>query len=495
MEPNIANYSIFVNERVRYSSQMKAAYTHTLDSTKLSELSPLLVLRILRDRANELDVQKSVGFFKLSDSSGDAFIARLSVIGVDPLQLVQSQNENPFQRIQEELNESLVSPLPSLPFFQGGMMGYIAYDSVGFLEPVLKMNEEKFKGSSSRTNAEVVLYKTYLIFDHVAGRVTLLDAESKDSLIALEKEILAKSASAQASNAGKNQIKKIAEISTEEMTSNLGKEKFLAGIQKLKHHIREGDIFQAVLSEQFSHPYSGDTLDLFEILAEISPAPYQFYFTLGEKSYLGASPEMLLKSTGETIETHPIAGTRPRGVDAEDEKRQEQQLMKSVKERAEHLMLVDLARNDIGRVSKPGTVSVNSFMKLRKFGGVMHLVSTVTGKRKSETAPLSAFASCFPAGTLSGAPKIRAMDLISEIEGKPRGFYGGAFIVASVTGDLDSCIAIRSISVENGIAIVQAGAGIVADSMPEKEYAEIQHKTKKTRTALGTALARLEARS
>jgi anthranilate synthase component 1 len=239
-----------------------------------------------------------------------------------------------------------------------------------------------------------------------------------------------------------------------------------------------------VISDHFSTDFKGDPLDLFRVLAQISPAPYQFYFSVDDRVYLGASPEMLLKALGETIETHPIAGTRPRGISREDELKQEQELLSSVKEKAEHLMLVDLARNDIGRVSSPGTVKVGSFMKLRKFGGVMHLVSTVTGKLISNTTALSALASCFPAGTLSGAPKIRAMELISEIEKSPRGFYGGAFLAASFTGDIDSCISIRSISIENGRARIQAGAGIVADSDPEMEYQEVQHKSKLTRKAL-----------
>jgi anthranilate synthase component 1 len=206
---------------------------------------------------------------------------------------------------------------------------------------------------------------------------------------------------------------------------------------------------------------------------------------------MGASPEMLARLSGDELETHPIAGTRPRGATPEEEKRFEAQLKRSEKEKAEHLMLVDLARNDMGRVSEPGSVQVADFMELKRFAGVIHLVSRVVGKIKKAVPPMEALASFFPAGTLSGAPKVRAMQILSEIEPQSRGFYGGAVVIASFSGDLDSCIAIRSIQLEEGQAIVRAGAGIVADSRPESEYAEIQHKSRMARRAL--ALSTLPA--
>jgi anthranilate synthase component 1 len=261
----------------------------------------------------------------------------------------------------------------------------------------------------------------------------------------------------------------------------------MRGVRQLKENIRAGDIFQAVLSDKLSVPFGGDPLELFEELTRLSPAPYRFYFDSGEGVYLGASPELLLKARAGVLETHPIAGTRPRGRTPAEERRLESQLLRSEKERAEHLMLVDLARNDVGRVSEPGSVRVEEYMQIHKYSGVMHLVSRVTGKLLKGAGSIEALASCFPAGTLSGAPKIRAMQLLSELEPEPRGFYGGAVVAASFTGDLDSCISIRCIEVRGGRAIVQAGAGIVADSQPAREYDEITHKSRIARTALGLA--------
>jgi len=208
---------------------------------------------------------------------------------------------------------------------------------------------------------------------------------------------------------------------------------------------------------------------------------------LNKKTFLGASPEMLLRIHGDTLETHPIAGTRRRGKTSEEDLSLELELMDDMKEKAEHIMLVDLARNDIGRVSKSGTVRVDSFMKTRRFSSVMHLVSRVLGDKKEGISSIEALAACFPAGTLSGAPKIRAMQLISELEPEPRNVYGGAMVAASFTGDLDSCIAIRSLEVGNGQVTLQVGAGIVADSIPEIEYEEVQHKSQMVRKALALA--------
>jgi len=277
------------------------------------------------------------------------------------------------------------------------------------------------------------------------------------------------------------------EVKIEEMKSLLGKEQYLVGVRKLKEHIGCGDIFQAVLSDRFTATFDGDPGDLFNVLSRLSPSPYQFYFPLNKKTFLGASPEMLLRIHGDTLETHPIAGTRRRGKTSEEDLSLELELMDDMKEKAEHIMLVDLARNDIGRVSKSGTVRVDSFMKTRRFSSVMHLVSRVLGDKKEGISSIEALAACFPAGTLSGAPKIRAMQLISELEPEPRNVYGGAMVAASFTGDLDSCIAIRSLEVGNGQVTLQVGAGIVADSIPEIEYEEVQHKSQMVRKALALA--------
>ncbi len=466
-----------------------------LESLPLGGVEPISVLRVLRDHFKK----RSVTLCRSSQSEGDGFLPSQSMIGIDPDEIIQIQGQDPFRILEAKLRERMVPRVAELPFFQGGMFGYVSYDAVRYLEPSL-LQAQLFKNQKAFYDAEVVFYKNYIVFDHVKKTAYLYHTEkSKDratrmsELAALEK-IALQAVALNEKQFSKIETQKVVEMPIEQMKSKLGRDAYIAGVKKLKHHILEGDIFQAVLSDQFSVPFHSDPLDLFSILAQISPAPYQFYFSIDDRAYLGASPEMLLKSVGEDIETHPIAGTRPRGKTEQEEKQLEEELLSNEKEKAEHLMLVDLARNDVGRVAKPGSVHVDSFMKLRKFGGVMHLVSRVCGKISGNISAVRALASSFPAGTLSGAPKIRAMDLITEIEKAPRGFYGGAFIAASFNGDLDSCISIRSISIENGCAKVQAGAGIVADSIPEMEYEEVQHKSRLTRRALTIALAEAGAR-
>lgn len=471
---------------------MYSKWVHLLESQKLIKMNPLSVLRNLRDHYSLLnhDQKNSIAYFQTSDAKDGTFSPRLTVIGIEPVEIIQCQggDENPFIKLNKSINEKKIIPHPLLPNFQGGAMGYFSYDSAIWLEPSLLSSSYR-----EGIDAEFIFFRYYIILGHLENKAIILSHENRpeiQSQLAEIERIAGVDTASSVLNFEKN--KNTAEIPVELMTPNFGQASFIDGVNQLKKHIVDGDIFQAVLSDSFTHPYSGDSLDLFEILSQLSPAPYHFYISIDDRSYLGASPEMLLKSTKGIIETHPIAGTRPRGMNAAEEKKLEVELLDDEKEKSEHLMLVDLARNDIGRVSEPGTVKVESFQKIKKFGGVMHLVSVVTGKLSSSLTAIEALASCFPAGTLSGAPKIRAMDLIHEIEKKPREFYGGSFVAASLTGDLDSCISIRSISLKKGIATIQAGAGIVADSVTEKEYEEIKHKTKLTRKALAIALKLLE---
>ena len=435
---------------------------------------------------------ETIAFFRKSGVSGSGFKPSFSILGLKPLEVIQSENGknhiqtpkgdsftpgSPFKVLEERLSAS--PTLPDVPYFKGGAMGYFSYDSVRFLERTLPQGK---KPTDEPTfDAEIVFFQFYLIFDHQANTVQILNRGEEAETERFEQE-LKTMLKTHPKSAFSHSVTEPLPVG--KMNSLFGKEAFLKGVLRLKEHIREGDIFQAVLSERFQTSFSGDSLTLFETLSEISPAPYQFYFTIQGRSYLGASPEMLLQSEEGVLETHPIAGTRPRGKTEEEELEHEKTLLADVKEKAEHLMLVDLARNDLGRVSKPGTVNVDTFQKIRKFGGVMHLVSVVKAKKKDSLSSVQAFASCFPAGTLSGAPKIRAMQLLSELELEPRGFYGGAFFVSGFDGNLDSCISIRSISIANGKATIQAGAGIVADSVPENEYAEVLHKSRLTRLAL-----------
>jgi anthranilate synthase component 1 len=262
----------------------------------------------------------------------------------------------------------------------------------------------------------------------------------------------------------------------------MGAEAFMAGVRVLKGHIRAGEIFQGVLSEALRAPLRCDPFAVYRALRTVNPSPYMFFIDMGEQTALGASPEMLVRVEGDYVETRPIAGTRPRGGTEVDDHRNEQALRRSVKERAEHLMLVDLSRNDVGRVSRAGSVRVGSFFDVERYSHVMHLVSSVHGRLKRGCSAWAAFAACFPAGTVTGAPKIRAMQLVGELEKAPRGLYAGAVLYCDFRGNLDSAIAIRSMMVRRhgaeAIATVQSGAGIVADSQPERELSEIRNKAR-----------------
>ncbi len=267
-----------------------------------------------------------------------------------------------------------------------------------------------------------------------------------------------------------------------------GQDEFCQAVKIIKNHIRKGDIFQCVLSDRFKFKLKTDPFSIYRTLRAISPAPYLFYLSLGDDEFLlGASPERLVKVENRIIQTCPIAGTRPRGKTIEEDKKFEKELLMSVKEKAEHLMLVDLGRNDVSRVAKAGSVKVTQFMEVEKFSNVMHLVSQVEGRLPHPKSAWDALGSCFPAGTLSGAPKIKALEIIDNLEKGPRGPYGGAIIYYDFSGNLDSCINIRSLRIKNNQGFVQAGAGIVFDSRAKNEYIEIYHKSKAVREALSIA--------
>ena len=260
-------------------------------------------------------------------------------------------------------------------------------------------------------------------------------------------------------------------------------------MQRIKEHIAAGDIYQAVLSQRFEADVAADPFTVYRAVRHVNPSPYMYFMRMGKLAIVGASPEMLVRVEGHHVETHPIAGTRPRGVSEEDDRRLAEELKRNEKERAEHVMLVDLGRNDLGRVCEFGTVKVPQYMAIERYSHVMHLVSTVEGRLSSEHDRLDALVACFPAGTVSGAPKIRAMQLLAELEPTRRDLYAGAVGYIDFAGNLDFCIAIRTITIRDGCARVQAGAGIVADSNPSAEYEETLDKAR----ALLQALAMAEA--
>jgi anthranilate synthase component 1 len=340
-------------------------------------------------------------------------------------------------------------------------------------------------------DGDVTFHRAYVIIDHRAQRGFVIAGYFPQEESVQDGERAAKSAldtvfakvlSAQARPALK--ATEVTPLPMDAFAADLGYERFVAGVKILKEHIRAGDIFQAVLSDRFTLRTECQPLALFASLLAGSPSPYQFYVPTAEGMLVGSSPEMLVRAEDGELETHPIAGTRPRGTGAADAKRMKRQLSRSAKENAEHIMLVDLARNDLGRVSLPGSVTVRDFRDLKVYPELFHLVSVVVSELDPSKHAMDALAACFPAGTLTGAPKVRAMQLLAELEQTRRGVYGGIVAMAGYHGDLESCIAIRCARVTKDAVVLQAGAGIVADSSPDKEYLEVEHKTRALRRAL-----------
>lgn len=446
--------------------------------------------------------------FLLESADGGEQVGRYSFLGIDPFASLKSsegqlrfedfetgkvsEEETSFERIGAYLKRYQTPADSSLPPFMGGALGYFAYDCIRFLEEIPL--PERGYGAN---DLHFMFFKTILVFDRLKHRLHLIRLipatetglqanydQACKLLSEIKNRLTQQATSEEILELSFPRLKSILPVEAE---SELGKERFCEAVRVIKEHIRAGDIFQCVLSDRFRFPVKDDSFLIYRILRMINPSPYLYFLEFGEETLLGASPEMLIRTQDRLVETCPIAGTRPRGKTEEEDLKFERDLNASVKERAEHLMLVDLGRNDIGRVSKPGTVKVRSFMQVERYSHVMHLVSRVSGTLKKDATPWSALGSCFPAGTLSGAPKIKAMQIISRLEGTQRGPYGGAIICQDFGGDLNTCITIRSLYVRDGVGYAQAGAGIVADSQAEKEYEEVINKAKAVRTAVAAA--------
>lgn len=448
--------------------------------------------------------------FLLESADGGEALGRYSYLGIDPFaSLVSKSGELSFQNFMtQEIERQATSftavgqyldrfKMPKLAQFPpgiGGAIGYFGYDCVRYLERL-----PETLPSDAPYELNFMFFRTSLVFDRLRHRlyiVTLIAADSPDMSLALT-EAQGRIRSVKQRLLMSAGSVEILDLSLDEIHSNLpfqadamlGEERFTAAVQKVKAHIRRGDIFQCVLSDRFRFPVKADSFTIYRILRMINPSPYLFYLGFGDEVLLGSSPEMLMRAQGQVIETCPIAGTRRRGKDFDDDQKMERNLLASVKEGAEHLMLVDLGRNDLGRVAKPGSVKVQSFKQVVRYSHVMHLVSLVSGQLKAGKTSWDAFGACFPAGTLTGAPKIRAMEIISGLEKEARGTYGGAIVSKDFAGDLNSCITIRSLFLRDGFGYAQAGAGIVADSKAAQEYDEVRNKVKVVLTAVALAEA------
>ena len=444
-------------------------------------------------------------FLKVADSADHAFLfesvaggehlARYSFLGKDPFLVLRSAEGRTIRRQggrSEELAEPFLGALrgllaryraprvPGLPRFAGGAVGFLGYDTARWFEPTLERARAAHpKPAEAGDDAAFMLFDTVMAFDHVKHRILIIanaEVEEGCDLEACYALALARIGFLEAELRRQLSEPPPASGGAVSFRSNTTQAAFEDAVRRAKDYITAGDIFQVVLSQRFETEIESDPFTVYRALRYVNPSPYMYFIRLGGVSIVGSSPEMLVRVEGRRAETHPIAGTRPRGVTAEADAKLADELRANEKERAEHVMLVDLGRNDLGRVSAYGSVQVPQYMALERYSHVMHLVSRVVGELTDDHDRLDALAACFPAGTVSGAPKIRAMEIIDELEPTRRGIYAGAVGYVDFAGHLDCCITIRTIVMRDGRAWVQAGAGIVADSDPTAEYEETRAK-------------------
>lgn len=432
--------------------------------------------------------------FLLESVEGGEKVARYTFLGARPYMIVrahgrrieierngrsQSLEGSPFKTLDELLRQHKPARVPGLPPFTAGAVGFFAHDAVRQLERL----PERARNDLKIPDCVLMFFDRLLAFDHVRHEIFIIanadvarqparkayDAAVRDIArieAQLAQPLPRKYLRPPKPRGGKLKIKQ-----------SVTKRNFLRTVERIKDYIMAGDVFQAVPSLRLETEPGIPPLEIYRALRRVNPSPYMYFLRMGEMTVLGSSPEMLVRVTGRKLEYRPIAGTRRRGRDEAEDLKLEQELLADEKERAEHVMLVDLGRNDVGRVSEFGTVRVANLMFVERYSHVMHLVSALEGRLRADLTPADALAACFPAGTLTGAPKVRAMEIIEEVEPVRRGIYGGAVLYADFAGNLDSCIAIRTMLMKGKKAYIQAGAGIVADSVPESEYQECLNKT------------------
>lgn len=427
--------------------------------------------------------------YLLESVAGGERIGRYSFIGTDPYRVIKTgegQPEgkvDPLTLVQSEMAKYQLVSVEGLPPFHGGAVGYVSYDAISYFEPRVPVMPADPQGLPE---AVFTFGDTMLVFDHLRHDIKVVSHARLDGDIA--------AAYAEATAKIDEMVHRLAQplelppgmepgaqppgntASGDNVESNFSKEGYAEAINKCIEYIYAGDVIQVVNSQRFSRRTDAHPFQVYRSLRSINPSPYMYYLNLDDFQIVGAAIETVVMVEDGMAATHPIAGTRPRGRTPEEDAILEDELKTSEKQRAEHIMLVDLGRNDIGRVSVPGTVNVTQLMDVERFSHVMHLVSHVEGRLKPELTPYDALRSCFPAGTVSGAPKIRAMEIIAEVEGEKRGAYGGAVGYFSFSGNMDTALILRTGIYKDGVMYVQAGGGVVADSVPEDEYQETRHK-------------------
>lgn len=461
-------------------------------------------LRVLADTQTPIALYQGIRHrsrysFLLESVQGSEGRARYSFVGFAPREILGSREGQPFLsrdgtpardpqdplQYLRELGAAGVCPIiPGLPSFAGGSVGYVAYDAVGrFGDVTLKP-----RTPSGIPEIFFMTFDRVICFDHLKNTLSfIVNVPTRDRSLtpaAQYKRALAELEDLYASLAAPPRLGRLSiPVATKQVplpaNSTFDRANFILAVERVKEYIRAGDVFQCVLSQRYSVPIgSTDPLDIYRVLRFLNPSPYMYCLNFGSFQVVGTSPEALIRLSGDTVSVRPIAGTRRRGTTPEEDQKLETELKEDPKEQAEHIMLVDLGRNDVGRVSQYGTVSVSELMHVEHYSHVMHLVSNVEGKRKPGLDPVDIFAAGFPAGTVTGAPKIRAMQVIDELEPEARGLYAGGIGYFSFSGQMDSCIAIRTMVIQDGVAHIQGGAGIVADSDPELEYQETINKAK-----------------
>lgn len=444
--------------------------------------TPVEVLRILRSVSRHC--------FLLESAEASKTWGRYTFLGYDPKleftctegkitiksgMTMTVESRDPAQYIRQILDENKAPRIPGMPPFTGGLMGYFSYDYIKYAEPSLKLDA---KDPGNFKDVDLMLFDKVICFDNYRQTITVIvnvrTEELEENYRKAQLEL--------------DEMVNLIKHGTPKQNAPLklkgdfeplfNKEQFCEMVEKARHYIYEGDIFQVVLSNRLQADAEGSLFDTYRLLRATNPSPYMFYIVSDDVEIAGASPETLVKLENGVLHTFPLAGTRPRGATDEEDKALEVELLADEKECSEHNMLVDLGRNDIGRLSKFGTVKVDQYMEILRYSHVMHIGSTVRGEIRDDCDALDAIGYVLPAGTLSGAPKIRACEIINELEDNKRGIYGGAIGYIDFTGNMDTCIAIRLAFKKNGKVFVRSGAGIVADSVPEKEYQECINKAK-----------------
>jgi len=457
------------------------------------------------------DMETPVSAFMKIDTGGDAFLlesvehgekwGRYSFLGVNPRMILRSKGDeveilgpgnerrserDPLKVLKDICGRFRAASVEGVPGFFGGAIGYIGYDVVRHIERL----PSKADDDLGLDDIYLIFTDTLLVFDNVEHKIMVIanafieegadiNALYEGSMAKIEALVETLRTGSVAGGLESAPVDRAGDgRSRAAITSNFERESYLKAVERIKEYIKSGDVIQTVLSQRFSTPLSTTPFDIYRALRVVNPSPYMFFLRLGELHIVGSSPEILVRVENGDVNVKPIAGTRKRGSDEAEDRALETELLSDPKELAEHIMLVDLGRNDIGRVSEPGTVKVSELMNVERYSHVMHIVTDVHGRMADGLGALDAFSACFPAGTLTGAPKIRAMEIIDELEPCRRGVYGGSVGYLGYSGNLDMCIAIRTMIIKDDVVYIQAGAGIVADSRADKEFEETENKAR-----------------